>query len=160
MSRPAIQLRAAVAADLDSIVELDRACETAPHWPPSNYAAILAPATTAATRCLIVAEREDGLVGYAVGLLHPRDGAECVAELESVAVAACARRAGVGRALCTTVLDWCSWHGATQVELEVRSCSIAAIALYAGLGFVPFGRRPRYYRDPEDDAMAMRLVLP
>jgi ribosomal-protein-alanine N-acetyltransferase len=159
MSLPAIQLRAAAAADMDAIVELDRASETAPHWPPAAYAAILTPASAAATRCLIVAHRGDVLVGYAVGLLHARDGVECVAELESVAVAADARRAGVGRALCSAVLDWCARRGATQVELEVRSASAAAITLYAGLGFVPCDRRPRYYRDPEDDALGMRLVL-
>jgi ribosomal protein S18 acetylase RimI-like enzyme len=104
------------------------------------------------------------LVGFAVGLLHPADcdpagsgTPERVAELESVAVALDARRSGIGRALCCAVVDWCRAQGATEVVLEVRATSVAAVGLYASLGFIPAGRRPRYYRDPDDDALILRL---
>ncbi len=43
--------------------------------------------------------------------------------------------------------------------LEVRAASVGAIALYTGLGFQEVARRARYYRAPEDDAVAMRLEL-
>jgi ribosomal protein S18 acetylase RimI-like enzyme len=46
-----------------------------------------------------------------------------------------------------------------EIALEVRAASAGAIALYATLGFTQTGRRPRYYRDPEDDAVVMRLEL-
>ena len=36
---------------------------------------------------------------------------------------------------------------------------IFALALYAGLGFAEIGRRPRYYADPIEDAVLMRLWL-
>jgi ribosomal-protein-alanine N-acetyltransferase len=91
--------------------------------------------------------------------LAPSDGSVHLAELESVAVAPSARRSGIGRALCARVLDWCRNHGATEVMLEVRASSAGAIALYLGLGFIAAGRRPRYYCDPEDDAVVMRLSL-
>jgi ribosomal-protein-alanine N-acetyltransferase len=81
------------------------------------------------------------------------------AELESVVVSASARRAGVGRVLCNAVLDWSRSQGATEVMLEVRAGSAGAIALYTGLGFTQAGRRPRYYRDPKDDALVMRRLL-
>jgi ribosomal-protein-alanine N-acetyltransferase len=45
------------------------------------------------------------------------------------------------------------------LELEVRAGSGGAIALYAGLGFVVAGRRAGYYREPEEDALLMRLDL-
>ena len=93
-------------------------------------------------------------VGKVIGI-----GSESSAELESVAVAASARRAGVGRALCAAVIDWCRAQGAQAIELEVRAASSGAIALYSGLGFVVEGRRPRYYREPMDDAVLMRLKL-
>jgi ribosomal-protein-alanine N-acetyltransferase len=57
------------------------------------------------------------------------------------------------------VIDWCRAQGAEAVELEVRASSAGAIALYAGLGFVGVGRRPKYYSGPEDDAVLMRLEL-
>ncbi len=113
---------------------------------------------TAAHRCLFVAEKDDSLAGFAVGVLHPATP-ERIAELESVVVSANARRAGIGRALCRAVLDWSRSNGATEPVLEVRAPSSAAVALYTGLGFTLAARRPRYYRDPEDDALLMRMDL-
>jgi len=133
-------------------VALERAIATAPHWSPATYVAILS-AEAGPQRCLIVAESSGSLVGFAVGSLQP----ERVAELESIAVAASARRAGIGRALCKAIVNWCRDQGATQVVLEVRATSAAAIALYVSLGFTQIGRRPGYYREPKDDALIMRL---
>ena len=42
---------------------------------------------------------------------------------------------------------------------RLRAASSAAIALYAALGFTLTARRTRYYRDPDDDALLMRLPL-
>jgi len=135
---------------LDAVVELERACATAPHWGVGVYAEILV--GQGARRCLLVAERDGGVVGFAVGLM----GADGVGELEGMVVAEFARRAGVGRTLCGAVIDWCRVEGAVEVRLEVRAGSAGAIALYEGLGFVEVGRRARYYVGPEEDAVVMR----
>jgi ribosomal-protein-alanine N-acetyltransferase len=162
-----IEVRPAVAADLDAIRALERACLNAPHWPLNVYVSILdgnaehaGESTASPRRCLFVAYRDSLLVGFAVGLVHPDAVSQSnasTAELESVVVASAARRAGVGRALCTAVLHWAGERGATEILLEVRASGIAAIALYTSLGFTKIGRRPRYYRDPADDAVLMRL---
>jgi [ribosomal protein S18]-alanine N-acetyltransferase len=157
MTPPRIQLRPAVAEDLNAILDLERDTGTAPHWPRATYAAILSADSTAPQRCLIVAHDGELPAGFAVGLLHPGGS---VAELESIVVAVGVRRSGVGRALCTAVFEWCRSHGATEIILEVRAAGTAAVALYTSLGFTQTGRRPRYYRDPEDDAIIMRLPLP
>jgi ribosomal protein S18 acetylase RimI-like enzyme len=81
------------------------------------------------------------------------------AEVESVVVTEPARRVGIGRTLCIAVLDWCREQGASAVGLEVRAKSEGAIALYSGLGFQQVGRRPNYYREPEDDALIFILRL-
>jgi [ribosomal protein S18]-alanine N-acetyltransferase len=171
MTAPPARLRPARRADLDAIVALDRATDLAPHWPITAYAAILT-ATRAAPdtfplRCLIVAEplsaegtlQHAPLAGFAVGLVHPAPvpDAPRIAELEDVVVAAHCRRTGIGRALCSTVLDWCRSQGATEAALEVRAANSGAIALYMQLSFEQVGRRPSYYCDPQDDAIAMRL---
>ncbi|MDR3744966.1 MAG: GNAT family N-acetyltransferase [Acidobacteriaceae bacterium] len=171
MSLASIRLRRAEPSDLAAILALERATENAPHWPPKAYADLLAtpdagslttePATQ---RCMFVAETpaqsevqsDFQLVGFAVGFILPADD---VGELESVVVASSQRRAGVGRALCSAVFDWCRAQGATEVMLEVRSSSVAAIALYTSMGFTATGRRPRYYSEPEDDALLLRLPL-
>ena len=165
MSASRIELRPAAASDLSAIVALERAADGAPHWPLATYEAILGEQLAAGQRCLIVAEADAALAGFAVGLMHripstDRDDLDDrVAELESVVVAPSARRAGVGRALCCAVLDWCRSNRAAEVVLEVRAGSLGAIALYAALGFTQAGRRPRYYRDPDEDALIMRLPL-
>jgi ribosomal-protein-alanine N-acetyltransferase len=165
MTPSPLQIRLAVPTDFLGIVALERATEHAPHWPPATYAAILTPHAAAPRRCLFVVLKDGSLAGFAAGLMHPPNGnpvtsgAVQLAELESVVVAANARRAGIGRTLCKSVLDWSGEQGATEVILEVRASSAGAIALYAGLGFVHAGRRPRYYRDPNDDALVMRCQL-
>ena len=151
-------VRLADAADLEAVIQLERATAEAPHWAESEYAAMLVLASGEVRRCLFVAEGELGLVGFAVGKVIGT-GSESSAELESVAVAASARRAGVGRMLCAAVIDWCRAQGGAAIQLEVRAASVGAIALYSGLGFVVEGRRPRYYQEPVDDAVLMRLKL-
>jgi ribosomal protein S18 acetylase RimI-like enzyme len=179
-NRSEVTLRHAVAGDLDGVVALERATPTAPHWQPSAYAAIIASPDAAGRepgaprRCLLVAHAGGFLAGFAVGQVTPSPGSEDsaaslthqrptqpsrVGELESVVVAVSSRRAGVGRALSAAVLDWCREQGAAEAVLEVRAHSAGATALYAGLGFIQVGRRPRYYRDPEDDALLLRLVF-
>ncbi len=173
MTLQQFRLRPAVVSDLDAVLALERATDLAPHWPPAAYAGILdledpgAPSMprslrngweTAPLRCLFVAEKNGQLIGFAVGLLHPATD-DRIAELESVVVSASARRAGIGRTLCRAVLDWSRSRGASEVILEVRANSTAAVALYASLGFTLSARRPRYYQAPEDDALLLRLVL-
>ncbi|HEY4381608.1 MAG TPA: N-acetyltransferase [Acidobacteriaceae bacterium] len=165
MTLPQVQIRPALQTDFVLIVALERATEYAPHWSPATYASLLEAPVTGPNRCVFVAVKDAVLVGFAVGLMHvlpvesalPQSG--IAAELESVVVAANARRLGVGRALCTAVVEWSRAHGAAETILEVRATSAGAIALYTSLGFSPAGRRPRYYRDPGDDALVMRLPL-
>jgi ribosomal-protein-alanine N-acetyltransferase len=156
-------VRVAEAADVAGVVALERAIAEAPHWGEAEYEAIVDPARAADSvvrRCFFVAEAEaqEGLLGFAVGKVIGSN-AESVAELESVAVKAAARRRGVGKALCVAVADWCRGQGVRALELEVRAGSGGAIALYGGLGFVVAGRRVGYYRRPAEDALLMRLDL-
>ncbi len=152
-----VQVRVGGAADLAGVIALERATAEAPHWPVGEYAAIVGPQSREVRRCLFVAQDAGTLIGFAVGKVV--GGSESSAEIESVAVAAEARRRGVGRALCVAVADWCRAQGAIVMELEVRAGSAGAVALYAGLGFVVVGQRRGYYRDPVDDAVLMRLEL-
>jgi ribosomal-protein-alanine N-acetyltransferase len=166
MSVDGVSVRVGIAADLEAVIALERAVGEAPHWSETEYAAIVSSQEDTrggvqggeVRRCLLVAEAEGRLVGFAVGKVigMGRDG---VAELESVAVEAGARRGGVGRALCGAVVEWCRGQGAAAIELEVRAGSAGAIALYAGLGFVVVGRRGAYYSGPVEDALLMRLDL-
>jgi len=70
-----------------------------------------------------------------------------------------ARRRGLGRKLLGLALDFGTRAGASQAILEVRAGNLAAQNLYAGLGFRAAGRRPKYYRQPAEDALVMTLRL-
>jgi [ribosomal protein S18]-alanine N-acetyltransferase len=155
------RVREGVAVDLAEVVQLERETAEAPHWAVAEYGAIVGVrefADGGVRRHLFVAEGEAGVLGFAVGKVMVL-GAVSLAELESVAVSVSARRGGVGKKLCEAVVRWCREQGATEVELEVRAGSAGAIALYAGLGFLPGGKRTGYYRDPMEDALLMRLRL-
>src|SRR6267378_6756966 len=106
------RVRGAGAADVAGVVALERAIAEAPHWAKGEYAAMVGidKADSAVRRCFFVAEAEGRLLGFAVGKVIGSD-AESVAELESVAVEAAARRGGVGKALCAAVADWCRGQG-------------------------------------------------
>jgi [ribosomal protein S18]-alanine N-acetyltransferase len=159
MMEDKLRIRAAVAADLGGVFELERGAAVAPHWTEGEYAAIVGVEDDAGLvqRCLLVAERDERLVGFAVGKVI---GAGVgLGELESVAVDVVARRTGVGRTLCVAVIGWCRERGAKAMELEVRAGSEGAIALYRSLRFAEVGRRGKYYRAPAEDAVLMRLEL-
>jgi len=153
-------VRAATGGDLAEVLALERGITEASHWTEAEYAAIVLEGASegAVRRCFFVAEAEARLLGFAVGKVIG-SGRGGIGELESVVVMEKARRAGVGRVLCGSVVDWCRKLGATAVELEVRVGSVGAIALYEGLGFVVSGRRGWYYREPAEDALMMRLDL-
>jgi len=181
-----VHIRAGRTSDLEAILAVERAVQSAPHWPASTYAAILkgqdathkrqeatprgqqaTPEDQQTESAAPPAPRRRLLVALAAGPEdHPALAAFAtasyaggVAEIESIVVAASSRRRGTGRALCAELIDWCRSQGGTEVALEVRAGSHAAIALYAGLGFVQTARRPRYYSRPEEDAILMRLLL-
>lgn len=156
MSLPDLRVRAAAVEDITAVLALERGIAEAPHWPASDYAAILS--GEGVRRCLLLAETGDELAGFAVGKVIDA-GPETLAELESVAVRRDMRRQGIGQALCEAVSVWCRAQGAAVLELEVRSAGAGAIALYGRLGFEPVGRRRAYYQEPADDALLMRLKL-
>jgi ribosomal-protein-alanine N-acetyltransferase len=160
-STAGFEIRPASEQDLEAIVALEASTPTAPHWPAATYQAIVQASvadsgTAYPKRCLLVAINEGSrLVGFAAGAFE-RTGE---AELETVAVAEAVRRQGIGAELCLGVAAWERTQGARELLLEVRASSHGAIGLYRKLGFQAIGRRRAYYRQPEDDALVMRLAL-
>jgi ribosomal protein S18 acetylase RimI-like enzyme len=73
-----------------------------------------------------------GAVPDAVGMAAVVDG---WVGLGAIAVAAGARRRGLGRAITVALLAWGGQHGAGRAFLQVSSDNAPGIALYASLGF-------------------------
>ena len=79
--------------------------------------------------------------------------------VNNVAVRREYRRAGIGKALLSAVLEEGRRAGARMAFLEVRASNVVAQALYARCGFVVTGRRRNYYFEPTEDALVMSLII-
>lgn len=84
-----------------------------------------------------------------------------LADLVSTGTAAEARRRGFASRLLADSLRRLAADNVTEVTLEVAVDNVAALALYAGLGFDKVGRRRDYYRrvDGRVDALILRWRL-
>ena len=105
-------------------------------------------------RVALVIEEDTDIQGFLVARTVEREW-----EIENIAVAGLARRRGLGTRLLGEFLDLVRGRGAESVFLEVRESNRAARALYEKWAFVEAGRRPCYYRDPEEDAVMYRLLF-
>ena len=74
--------------------------------------------------------------------------------INTVAVNPTMRRQGIARRLLRYILES---TGAARATLEVRRSNVAAQKLYEALGFAITAVRPRYYGNPEEDALVMWL---
>lgn len=100
------------------------------------------------TRHYVVALLDGEIVGYA-GLSAAGDQAD----VQTIAVLAGRRRAGVGGAMLTELLAEAVRRGARTVFLEVRADNPGAQAVYDRFGFERIGVRRHYYDDGTDAIM-------
>ena len=143
-----ITLRAGGAADVPALVSIEREAFS-DAWDARAFQSLLrAPAVR-----LFVLEERGELIGYAVITIVADE-----AELANLAVRRDRRGAGLGRRLLDHALAEARAVGAETMFLEVRASNTAARALYASAGFAAVGRRARYYRDPDEDAVVMRWL--
>jgi ribosomal-protein-alanine N-acetyltransferase len=75
--------------------------------------------------------------------------------INNLAVAPDQRRAGVGSALLTRVLDEGVRLGVRRAMLEVRRSNDPALQLYERFGFSVAGIRSNYYSNPVEDALVL-----
>ena len=96
------------------------------------------------------------LLGYA-GLYHA--GGLTSADLLTIATIPAARGRGIASLMLTELVATAREVSCPDVLLEVRQSNETAQRLYTRHGFVPIGRRRRYYQAPPEDAVVMRLTL-
>jgi tRNA threonylcarbamoyladenosine biosynthesis protein TsaB len=137
------------------VMEIAGSLKGLPQWTRENYMAALDPdARPRRIALMVLGPDEDRMTGFLVASLLPPQ-----AELEIIAVEARVQRRGLARKLFDELVYQLGPAGVTEVVLEVRASNQAALALYRALGFVETGRRTRYYADPQEDAVLMRLQL-
>jgi ribosomal-protein-alanine N-acetyltransferase len=146
-----LTIRAMVEGELDRVMAIAASLATAPQWPRQAFeTAILG--KDGPRRIALVAEHTGQLIGFVVArLVGP------VAEIETIGMDGKMQGCGFGSSLLLAVLDELRLVGAEDVELEVRASNERAIRLYERAGFLEVGRRRRYYREPVEDAVLLRL---
>ena len=142
-------IRKMTAEDVSAIAELERICFSDP-WSEKSIASELDNRLS----YWLVAD-VDGVVGGYVGSQTVLD----VADMMNLAVAPKFRRQGIAEALVTELASYLKVNGVLGLMLEVRASNVSAIALYEKMGFGEVGRRPRYYRNPREDALILRKEL-
>jgi len=96
----------------------------------------------------------DALAGY-LGVQYGPDGGDVL----TVATDPAFRGRGVGKALLREMCARLREKELRWLTLEVRPSNAAALGLYESLGFRQVGRRPRYYRNPTEDALLLTLYF-
>ncbi len=151
---PTVALRPARLADIDAILVIEREAFPDPPWSRHSFVALL---DDPRVRFLLAVQpargsTADEVLGYVVTWVVTDE-----AEIANLAVRADRRRTGVGQLLVEAAIAAATAGGARAVYLEVRRSNAAARALYQRLGFVAVGTRPKYYRNPNEDALVLRL---
>jgi ribosomal-protein-alanine N-acetyltransferase len=145
-----VRLRAATPDDLPAVASIEREAFSDP-WSARSFAAALARPEVHFLVAEPVAATATSVVGYLVAWFLGDEG-----EIGNVAVEAASRGRGIGAALLDGALSAARSRAVHALFLEVRESNVAARALYASRGFVEVGRRRRYYRAPDEDALVLR----
>jgi ribosomal-protein-alanine N-acetyltransferase len=143
------EIRSARLSDAAELVPIERRCFSDP-WSATAFEELF----RSPLGMGLVAERKGKVEGYIVARAVAGE-----AEILNLAVVPEARRGGLGGQLLAAGLVALGGAGAREVFLEVREQNLAARQLYQRHGFRPVGLRARYYRNPVEDAIVLRLEL-
>ena len=148
-----IAIRPMVMDDLPAVLTIDRLSFPTP-WSERSYRFELERNPTSR---LFVAEsighEEPAIVGF-VGYWLIVDEVH----ISTIAVHPDFRRMGIGEKMLINALEQAIRSGAALATLEVRVTNQAAVDLYHKYGFQIVGRRSRYYRYNNEDALLMTLT--
>lgn len=138
-------------ADVPAVLALDQAVKPSP-WTAAGFAAEVENErsfpwvlTTA-----VQPEPEPTLCGYIIYWLVADE-----LTVNTIVIAPPWRGRGLGEYLLLKGLQHGRGQGITLASLEVRASNLVAQNLYRKYEFHPVGRRPRYYRDNQEDALIM-----
>jgi ribosomal-protein-alanine N-acetyltransferase len=145
-----LSIAPAVLADIPAVLSIERVAFTDPWSAQSFRDALREPAV------YFACARGDGeaVVGYVVAWFAGGEG-----EVTNLAVDRARRRSGVGGSLLDAALEEGTRRNTLAVFLEARDSNVSARRLYHSRGFEEVGRRPGYYRRPNEDAIVLRRML-
>jgi len=139
-------LRPITLADLEQIVAIEKKLFSVP-WSMEMFEQELKHVSFALTL-------NDEIIGYVCGWRVLTEF-----EITNFGVNPDNQRNGYGSVMLEKILSRLNSDGVNVVYLEVREFNVAARVLYSKFGFEPVGIRKKYYVEPVEDAIIMRLKL-
>lgn len=136
--------------DIEKIIAIEKECFPDP-WPRSAFENIVDSPDHGAR----VAVYDNKIVAYGCYLIIVNE-----AHLTNLAVTSEFRRKAVGREVLSEIMEIARRKECEYILLEVRPRNESAIAFYEKAGFKLLYRRPRYYRNPVEDALVMVYYFP
>ena len=143
-----LTIRRMTGEDIPTVIDLDQKSFSLP-WPERSFRFEVT--DNPASRCW-VAELDGKVVGMIVVWLIVDE-----AHVATLATHPDFRRQGIGQRLLSDALRHLIEEGAKSSFLEVRESNLAAQEMYRKFGYEATGRRRRYYRDNDEDAILMNL---
>lgn len=143
-----LNIRKMTEADVPAVSTLDQISFSLP-WPERSFRFEVA--DNPASRCW-VAEVDGRIVGMIVAWLFVDE-----VHIATIATHPDFRRQGIAQKLLTHTLHYTMNEGALTSFLEVRESNLAAQEMYRKFGYENSGRRKRYYKDNDEDAILMTL---
>ena len=143
-----LSIRKMTLEDIPAVVQLDQVSFSLP-WPERSFRFEVT--DNPASRCW-VAEIDRRIAGMVVAWLFVNE-----VHIATIATHPDFRRLGIGSRLLAYTLLQALEEGAHSSFLEVRESNLAAQELYRKFGYEEAGRRRRYYRDNDEDAILMNL---
>ena len=143
-----VNIRKMTAEDVSTVVALDQVSFSLP-WSERSFRFEVT--DNPASRCW-VAEVDRQIVGMLVAWLFVDE-----VHIATIATHPDFRRQGIGRKLLSHTLRRALEDGAQSSFLEVRASNVGAQELYRQFGYESTGRRKRYYKDNDEDAILMNL---
>ena len=142
-------IRKMTVEDVPAAAALDQISFSLP-WPERSFHFEVT--ANPASRCW-VAEVDGRIVGMIVAWLFVDE-----VHIATLATHPDFRRQGIAQKLLTHTLRYTSDEGAVSSFLEVREGNLAAQEMYRKFGYENTGRRKRYYKDNDEDAILMTLM--
>ena len=143
-----LNIRKMTVEDVPAVTALDQISFSLP-WPERSFRFEVT--DNPASRCW-VAEVDGHVVGMIVAWLFVDE-----AHIATLATHPDFRRQGIAQKLLIHTLRYTFDEGAVSSFLEVRESNLAAQEMYRKFGYEDTGRRKRYYKDNDEDAILMTL---
>ncbi len=140
-----LEIKKATLIDAAELVKIENACFSTP-WSESSIRESLENENSH----FYLALADGKTAGYIGVQIFSKEG-----YFTNTAVLPEYRRRGIARALIERALE----NEMEFLTLEVREGNAPAISLYESLGFERVGERPRFYREPEENAILMTKYL-